>query len=97
MIQKDDNYHVLVSLQHETVIGVSLLYMFPSLKYELLDYMAIIKEFQGRGIGRKLFNFTFNIFSSRISDGIGLLMEIQKDNVQNIEKITFEKTELNFI
>ena len=97
MIQKDDNYHVLVSLQHETVIGVYLLYMFPSLKFELLDYMAIIKEFQGRGIGRKLYNFIFKIFSSRISDGIGLLMEIQKDNVQNIEKITFEKTELNFI
>ncbi|HJS64137.1 MAG TPA: hypothetical protein VJ767_04690 [Nitrososphaeraceae archaeon] len=29
MIQKDDNYRILVALQHETVIGISLFYIFP--------------------------------------------------------------------
>jgi GNAT superfamily N-acetyltransferase len=96
MIQKDDNYHILVAIQHETVIGISLFYIFPSLKFGLLDYMAIIKEFQGKGIGSKLFNFTFDIFSSGISDGIGLLMEIQKDNVQNIEENKIRKNRIKF-
>ncbi len=96
MIQKDNNYRILVALQHETVIGISLFYIFPALKFGLLDSMAIIKEFQGKGIGRKLFNFTFDIFSSRISDGIGLLMEIQKDNVQNIEENNIRKNRIKF-
>ena len=29
MIQKDNNYRILVALQHETVIGISLFYIFP--------------------------------------------------------------------
>ena len=96
MIQKDDNYHILVALQDETVIGISLLYIFPSLKFGLLDYMAVIREFQGKGIGSKLFNFTFEIFSSRISDGIGLLMEIQKDNILNIKENGIRKDRIKF-
>ena len=96
MIQKDDNYHLLVALQDETVIGISLLYIFPSLKFGLLDYMAVIREFQGKGIGSKLFNFTFELFSSRISDGIGLLMEIQKDNILNIKENEIRKDRIKF-
>ena len=96
MIQKDDNYHLFVALQDETVIGISLLYIFPSLKFGLLDYMAVIREFQGKGIGSKLFNFTFELFCSRISDGIGLLMEIQKDNILNIKENEIRKDRIKF-
>ena len=45
-IQKDDNYHVVAALQDETVIGFSLLYLFPSLKFGLLGYMAVLKEWE---------------------------------------------------
>lgn len=96
MIRKDDNYHLLAALQDETVIGISLLYLFPSLKFGLLDYMAIINEFQGKGIGTKLFNFTFKIFCSKVPDGTGLLMEIQKDKVQNIKENEIRKRRIKF-
>lgn len=95
-IQKDDNYHVVAALQDETVIGFSLLYLFPSLKFGLLGYMAVLKEWEGKRIGTKLFNFTFKIFSSKISDGIALLMEIQKDNVQNIKENEIRKRRIKF-
>lgn len=96
MIEKDNNYHIIATLQDNKVIGISLLYLFPSLKFGLLDYMAIINEFQRKGIGTKLFSFTFKIFSSKIPDGIGLLMEIQKDNVQKISENEVRKRRIKF-
>ena len=96
MIKKDNNYHIIATLQDNKVIGISLLYLFPSLKFGLLDYMAIINEFQRKGIGTKLFSFTFKIFSSKIPDGIGLLMEIQKDNVQKISENEVRKRRIKF-
>jgi len=96
MIQKDDNYHAIVALQDEKVIGFSLLYLFPSLKFGVLDYIAVINEFQGKGIGIGLFNFSFKKFSPKISDRIGLLMEIQKDNVQKISENEIRKRRIKF-
>lgn len=96
MIQKDNNYHIIVALQDEKVIGFSLLYLFPSLKFGILDYMAVINKFQEKGIGTRLFNFTFKIFCSKISDGIGLLMEIQKDNVKDSKENKIRKRRIKF-
>lgn len=96
MIQKDDNYHIIATLKDEKVIGISLLYLFLSLKFGLLDYMAIINQFQRKGIGTKLFSFTFKIFISKISDGIGLLVEIQKDNMQKNSKNEVRKRRIKF-
>lgn len=96
MIQKDNNYHVIVALQDEKVIGFSFLYLFSSLKFGVLDYIAAIKEFQGKGIGTGIFNFSFHVLGSKIPDGIGLLMEIQKDNVQNSNENEIRKRRIKF-
>ena len=96
MIQKDDNYRIIVAIQNEKVIGFSLLYLFTSLKFGILDYMAIINKFQGKGIGGEFFKFTFKIFSSRIPDGIGLLLEIQKDKMQDKNENEIRKRRIKF-
>lgn len=58
--------------------------------------MAIINEFQRKGIGTKLFSFTFKIFSSKIPDGIGL-WKFKKIMCKKLVKMRLEKEELNFI
>ena len=49
----------------------------------LLDYMAVTPNFQRRGIGRKLFEFTSNEFNRCISDNMGILLEVPKENVSD--------------
>jgi hypothetical protein len=40
--------------------------------------MAITPNYQRRGIGKELFEFTFEEFRSKVSNGIGLLIEVQR-------------------
>ena len=49
----------------------------------LLDYMRIIPNFQRRGIGKKLFEFTDYEFNRCIPDNIGILLEVPKENVSD--------------
>jgi ribosomal protein S18 acetylase RimI-like enzyme len=52
----------------------------------LLDYMAVIPNFQRRGIGRKLLEFTNNELNLCIPDNIGILLEVPKENVSGLGK-----------
>ena len=47
----------------------------------LLDYMAVIPNFQQRGVGGKLFEFTNKELNHFLSDNIGMLLEVPKENV----------------
>lgn len=81
MLKEDKNYHLLIAANNSSVVGISLLYTFRSLRIGLLDYMAVHSNYQGRGIGKKLFGFTAQMLRSHINPVIGLIMEIQKENV----------------
>src|SRR5918994_1421319 len=60
MLRNDNRYHLFAVVEDSSMIGISLLYIFEYLKVALLDYMAVITNFQQRGIGRKLFEFKNN-------------------------------------
>lgn len=81
MLKTDDNYHLYVFLNTNEVVGISLLYNFKDLHVGLLDYMAVTKGNQRKGIGTQLFNFTLKGFEANVLNGVGLLFEIQKENV----------------
>lgn len=79
MIDSDGDYHLYVATQNRLVVGMSLLYVFHSLKMGFLDYLAVASRFQRRGIGSRLLQYTLNRFLHEISDPIGLLIEIERE------------------
>jgi GNAT superfamily N-acetyltransferase len=97
MLENDKNYHLFISLSNNSVIGISLMYIFTFLGIGFLDYMAVIPNYQRKGIGNELFNFTLERFSSNISNnGIGLLMEIQRENVPDLRESITRKNRIEF-
>lgn len=80
MLKNDANYHLYVVKERDTVVAFSLLYLFPALKISLLDYMAVAIDYQRKKIGTRLFEFTVAKARSKISDSIGMLIEIQRED-----------------
>jgi len=81
MLKEDMDYHLFVALDNKVVVGISLLYVFRSLNIAFLDYMAVAPNHQRRGIGKNLFRFMAQWCSTQPYSVIGLLMEIQKEDV----------------
>ncbi|HZB73207.1 MAG TPA: GNAT family N-acetyltransferase [Nitrososphaeraceae archaeon] len=83
MLKNDSRYHLYVAVNDNSMIGISLLYIFEHLKMALLDYMAVIPNFQRLGVGGKLFEFTNNELNHLLPDNIGMLLEVPKENVSD--------------
>jgi GNAT superfamily N-acetyltransferase len=83
MLKNNSRYHLYVAVKDSSMIGISLLYIFEDLKMALLDYMAIIPNFQRRGVGGKLFEFTNNELNRLLPDNIGMLLEVSKVDVSD--------------
>lgn len=96
MLRYDNRYHLYAALEDRSMIGISLLYVFENLKMALLDYMAITPNFQRGGIGRKLFEFTDNKFNHLIPDNIGMLLEVPKETVSDLDERLRRKRRIQF-
>jgi ribosomal protein S18 acetylase RimI-like enzyme len=86
MLKDDKNYHLLIALNNDSVLGISLLYMFKNLKLGFLDYMAVSPNHQRKGIGTELFKYTIKKCYSELSDVNGLLLEVQKENISDLKE-----------
>lgn len=96
MLKDDKDYHLFLALHNSSVIGISLLYIFKTLKVGLLDYIAVSTKYQRKGIGKALFQFTCKKCSSYTSDVIGLLIEVQKENVADLNENYIRKNRIKF-
>jgi GNAT superfamily N-acetyltransferase len=96
MLRYDNRYHLYAALEDRSMIGISLLYVFENLKMALLDYMAITPNFQRSGIGKKLFEFTDNKFNHLIPDNIGMLLEVPKETVSDLDERLRRKRRIRF-
>ena len=65
---------------------MSLLYVFRSLNIAFLDYIAVAPNHQRMGVGKNLFRFMLQWCSIEHYSLIGLLMEIQKEDVADIHE-----------
>jgi GNAT superfamily N-acetyltransferase len=81
MLEEDKDYHLFIAIENETVVGMSLLYVFTSLNIAFLDYMAVTPNYQRKSIGKNIFRFMLSWCNTQARDLIGLLMEIQKEDV----------------
>jgi GNAT superfamily N-acetyltransferase len=96
MLKNDNRFHLYAAVEDNSMTGISLLYIFEYLKMALLDYMAVIPNFQRRGIGRKLFEFTNNELNRFIPDNIGMLLEVPKENVSDPDEWLRRKRRIQF-
>jgi GNAT superfamily N-acetyltransferase len=96
MLRNDNRYHLYAAVEDRSIIGISLLYIFEYLKLALLDYMAVMPNFQRRGIGRKLFEFTNQKLNRFIPDNIGMLLEVPKENVPDPDECLRRKRRIQF-
>jgi ribosomal protein S18 acetylase RimI-like enzyme len=96
MLRNDNRYHLYAAVEDRSIIGISLLYIFEYLKMALLDYMAVMPNFQRLGIGRKLFEFTNNELNRFMPDNIGMLLEVPKENVSDPDEWLRRKRRIQF-
>jgi len=96
MLKDDGNYHLFIAANKESVAGISLLYVFKPLQIGLLDYLAVESNYQGRGIGKRLFKFTIKKLNSQMPGAIGLILEIQKEGVDDSDNSLIMKDRIRF-
>jgi GNAT superfamily N-acetyltransferase len=98
MLKRDKNYQLFVLMKDNSVVGISLMYVFRTLGIGLLDYMAVKPDYKRQGLGKEIFKDTLEKFMSDTPDGIGLLMEIQREDAPNLQKgeINVRKHRLRF-
>ena len=94
MIKSDENNHLYVIKEGNLAIGFALVYEFVNEKIVLLDYMVIKDSFQKRGIGSKLLQYCIDSIQSR--DFLGLLLEIQLENVDDSDEQQIRKDRISF-
>lgn len=86
LLKHDKNYQLFICLKDDSVVGISLMYVFRSLGIGLLDYMAVKPDYRGKELGREIFEGTFERFVSDIPNGTGLVMEIQREDIPNLQE-----------
>lgn len=96
MLKHYENYHLYVSIENDSVVGISLMYTFKDLRFGLLDYIAVIPSYRGKDVGKDLFNFTLEKFGFLVFNGIVLLMEIQKEEGLLPEDSAIRKNRISF-
>lgn len=96
MLKNDSRYHLYVAIKDRSMIGISLLYIFEELKMALLDYMAVLPTFQRRGVGGKLFEFTDNELNHLLLDNTGMLLEVPKENISDLDEWLRRRSRIQF-
>ncbi len=94
MIKNDENNHLYVIKEDNLIIGFALVYEFVNEKITLLDYMVIKDSLQRRRLGSKLLQYCIDSIRSR--DFLGLLLEIQLENVDDSDEQQIRKDRIRF-
>ncbi len=94
MVKNDEKYHLYIVKEDNLVIGFALVYKFTIEKIALLDYMVINDSFQRRGLGSKLLRYCIDSIQSR--GFLGLLLEIQLENVDDSDEQKIRKDRIHF-
>jgi GNAT superfamily N-acetyltransferase len=91
------NTYIFIALEDESILGFVIILFEPKLKYMYLDYIHILKEHQGKGLGHILYEKTRS-FSKEIG-ATGILMDVYTDDSdewKDENKLTLNKRRLKF-
>jgi GNAT superfamily N-acetyltransferase len=94
MVKNDEKYHLYLVKEDNLTIGFALVCELPDEKVSLLDYMVINDSFQRKGIGSKLLQYCIEVMKSK--NFLGLLLEIQLEDVKNSDERKIRKDRIRF-
>ena len=94
MVKNDEKYHLYIVKENNSIIGFALVCELPDEKVSLLDYMVINDSFQRKGIGSKLLQYCIDSMQSK--NFLGLLLEIQLENVNDLDEQKIRKDRIHF-
>ncbi len=94
MVKNDEKYHLYIVKENNSIIGFALVCELPDEKVSLLDYMVINDSFQRKGIGSKLLQYCIDSMQSK--NFLGLLLEIQLEDVNDLDERKIRKDRIHF-
>jgi len=94
MVKNDEKYHLYIVKADNSIIGFALVCELPDEKVSLLDYMVINDSFQRKGIGSKLLQYCIESMQSK--NFLGLLLEIQLEDVNDLDEQKIRKDRIHF-
>jgi len=94
MVKNDEKYHLYLVKEDNSAIGFALVCELPDEKVSLLDYMVINDSFQRKGIGSKLLQYCIDSMQSK--NFLGLLLEIQLEDVNDSDEKKIRKDRIRF-
>jgi len=94
MVKNDEKYHLYIVKEDNSIIGFALVCELPDEKVSLLDYMVINDSFQRKGIGSKLLQYCIDSMQSK--NFLGLLLEIQLEDVNDLDEQKIRKDRIHF-
>jgi len=94
MVKNDEKYHLYLVKEDNLTIGFALVCELPDEKVALLDYMVINDSFQRKGIGSKLLQYCIDSMQSK--NFLGLLLEIQLEDVNDLDEQKIRKDRIHF-
>ncbi len=94
MVKNDEKYHLYIVKENNSIIGFALVCELPDEKVSLLDYMVINDSFQRKGIGSKLLQYCIDSMQSK--NFLGLLLEIQLEDVNDLDEQKIRKDRIHF-
>jgi len=94
MVKNDEKYHLYLVKEDNLTIGFALVCELPDEKVSLLDYMVINDSFQRKGIGSKLLQYCIDSMQSK--NFLGLLLEIQLEDVRDSDERKIRKDRIRF-
>ncbi len=82
LLKTDPNYVLYVAKKDQLFVGIVLLYFFNELKICFLDFMAVIPQKQGKGIGSAMFQSIIKDVNTT-TDFVGIMFLVLQEN-QNL-------------
>lgn len=83
---KNNIYELNIIKKNKDIIGFSFVVIFKKYNFIFIDYIAIAKEFHGRGYGKLLFNHIFNHYISQNNIGTSLILECENSLLNMYKK-----------
>jgi GNAT superfamily N-acetyltransferase len=96
ILKTDPHYMLYIAKKDEQFVGFALLYFFDELKICFLDFMAVISQMQGKGIGTFMIQCIIKKVLRDAPDFVGIIFLVLQENAENGYEKEIRKKRIRF-
>lgn len=71
-----NHFHFIAAILEEKIVGMAFLYYLTRDSMGYLDYIAVVPEYRGKGIGKQLYLATVKLLKEKYDDVAGIFIEV---------------------